>query len=756
MLPYIKPGKTISRLNIPRIPQQTTAGGALRFPFTIISESGPFTRIIQAQIESDHGSIIKRVFLLLDKDSYPGANDQSNGMNNELVEQCWQEAYEHHDVDGSAILLADQIGEDGRIQQFQSLFYCQSREIFFHPPCPRCGNPLVLCKDDDLLISSGIPAYSQSLRRYLYCPECLRNTVRSDFYASAPHNTDPQFIKDLNQLITGFGSLDEAARDQFPCPFCPLHRECYDEGDLALTRIVPFSFYPFHLLILESASLNAFDFLAVLSGASFEELRDRLEATGQFGRIPYIDAVAQQAAQASPFLFDKDDRFFLEILYLKLSLLGQLARIVFSGITSCRNTCPDICLDRFWINLTNEENLLPFFWNFQVNLMDIGGAPLNHLPSAPPLSANYFLGTLWFHGLLGNQTLGGGEINAVLAKGLKRTDALTATFAETAVMDEHPHLFSPENIFWNPQENPVPQQWSGLWNDALGLGWALLKSAASGESRLSEDDFWKAYEKLREEIRNPLFQPGPVLAAEKPDTRADDAIHEILLKILSKWSAQTETPEEEFDETIVLTGDAPENTRPEQALEGELEKTVILPADRQSPDKPPHLPVNDEEDVLETVILSSEDIPAHPPSTIDDVIPETIMMRPDQNIPGICDAQQPVDTGAQEPPGVLEEDLDETIILNPGSGSNPVHTGAGGNDLPGGESAQTLSPPDQEGHRDVDLAETIILRSDAGDETVIMTPDQEVKDISDRGEKRDSADEDDFLAETIILKPDKG
>ena len=37
-----------------------------------------------------------------------------------------------------------------------------------------------------------------------------------------------------------------------------------------------------------------------------------------------------------------------------------------------------------------------------------------------------------------------------------------------------------------------------------------------------------------------------------------------------------------------------------------------------------------------------------------------------------------------------------------------------------------------------------------------MTPNHPPSDTSDRGDMPGSADEEDFLAETIILKPDKG
>ena len=756
------------RLHIPHISRQTTTGGSLRFPFILISESSPLTRIIQAQIDSDHGSPVKQVFLLLDKDSYLIPDGQNSTLNNELVELCWQRAYESYRADGSVILLADQIGEDGRIRQFQPLFYCQSRDTFFHPPCPHCGSPLTLCRDDDLLISCGLRAYSQSLQRYLYCQGCLNTSGRSDFYASAPDNTDPTSVKDLHQLITGFGSLDVAGDHEFPCPACPLKGECYGEQDLAFTRIVPFSFYPFHLLILDSATINAVDFLAMLSGASFEDLHQRLEANRLFGRIPCLEKVALQAATASPFLFEKDERFFLEILYLKLSFLGQLARIVFSGITSWRDTPLDICLDRVWISLTHQENLLPFFWNFQTSLMDIGTAPFDHPPTTPPLSNNYFLGILWFHGLLGNQALEAGDITTMLAKGLQRKDALTGTFAETVVVDEYPHLFGPENIFWNPHGKPLPKEWSCLWRDALGLGWALLRSAASGESRLSEEDFWKTFEDLREEIRNALLQPGPARTAQEADTSVNVAIHEILLQILSKWSAQPQHREETSEETVVLAEGTPAHIQSDQAIEAELEETCIVQSGQQSPDPTPRTGYGDEEDVLETVILSSDEVPALHPQNIDDDIPETVMMKPGENDPGILspEPRPPVsDSVAHETPGGIEDDLDETIILNPEHGSIPVHTRSGDNALHSGEPVQPSSCQEQEvpqgPDQDDDFAETVILGSDAGDATVILNQDQEAgqhSDTSDRGDTSGSTDEEDFLAETIILKPenDKG
>lgn len=658
LLPYINPDKNSPRLIIPRISQQTTPGGQVRFPFVLISDSGSFTRIIQAQIESDGGSIIKPVFLLLDAEEYHTANEEPGMLNNVEIENCRQHAYEKYSSESSIITLADQIGADGRIRQFQSLFYCASREIFFHPPCPNCGNPLTLCKDDKLLVSGGLAPYSQSLRRYLHCAQCSGNGADSGFYASMPESTDPPTVKDLYHLIKGFGRLEGGDIDDFPCPQCPSHDECYGNKDLALSRIRPFSFYPFHLFILEAASINAFDFLSLMSGASFPELEDRLGKNRQLGRIQYVESVSRRLAQGSPFLFEQDDRHFLEILYLKLTFLGQLSRLVLSDIDSYRHPDLGFRLDRVWVTLTQEHSLLPFFWNFHTSLIDIVGStsvPPRHA-AMPPLYANYALGMLWFSVLLGNRDRNPAELNKILAKGFQADDVLNTTIAEDNIPQEYSHAFTPGNIFWNPEELFLPEKWISLWRDTLDLGWALLKSSTAGDSSLSEDDFWKAFEGLREEIRETLLQKGPETAAEGRDTSHADAIHEILTQIISKWSAAPQAPEEDMEETLILSGGTPDHAQPGQGIEGEQEKTLILQTGQQSPDKTPGIRYGDEEDVMETVILSRDEISVKHSRNIEDDIPETVIMNPDKD-----DHDGPASQAKAD-----EEDfMTETIILKP-------------------------------------------------------------------------------------------
>ena len=71
-----------------------------------------------------------------------------------------------------------QSGADGILSPFASLFFCKEKGRYFHPPCPRCGRPLALCVDDAVLAAAGLPLYSRSLERHLYCEACAGSSAR--------------------------------------------------------------------------------------------------------------------------------------------------------------------------------------------------------------------------------------------------------------------------------------------------------------------------------------------------------------------------------------------------------------------------------------------------------------------------------------------------------------------------------------------------------------------------------------------------
>jgi len=683
LLPYITSDSTFS---IRLVPTEQ-----LQFPFVVISESGGFTRILKGELTSDHGSIVATVFLIMGRDCYRLAGTDQELMNNARIDQCWQRAYRHFSTDPNLITLSRQTGDDSSLVEFEPLLFCRETDAFFHPPCPRCGRPLELCKDDDLLGSLGLRLYTKSLSRYLYCRDCHQKNRPVDFYSYEPDGTDPDFVKDYHLLIEDLGALRKTIDDGFPCPRCPLHSECFSGEKRARARIAPFSFYPFHLLALKSPSINAHDFLALVSGAGIEDIRERMDRESQLSGLAFAESCCNDTAQSSPLLFEGDPRSFLEILYLKLSLLGQLARIIFSNAETLAYPDVALSLDRIWVDLQGKDSLLPYFWNFKARLIDIGqcSMPGPHLPKMPPSYGSYLLGSLWFQALVSNILHTNEEIHTALAEHFFRTDAINTVVDEDAGREKHAHLFSPDNIYWNPEDREPDQEWLELWAEALGLGWALLKSSASGDFTLTEDAFWQSFDRLRQDIRESLFLSAEKAAPRSRGFSADSAIHAILHDIMDTWSKPSQGLPDDMDQTVIISG------KPSQGAAQEIpEETVIL-----KPGQSPAHQHKDEEDVFETVILSSEDAAAGQPQVTEPEIPETVIIKPGQ-------------TDRQKPGEDFRQDA---------------------------SSHSTQEEPEA----------TIIQRKESPDETVVMRTPAQQSPAEDRSE------EEDLLEETVILSPQR-
>ncbi len=84
-----------------------------------------------------------------------------------------------------------------------------------------------------------------------------------------------------------------------------------------------FPFYPFYMLVFDAAVVKGVDFIPLLSGAGIQEI-PALKDT-----VPGAELDAGWAAHGgSGFLFENQDRFFLEVLYLKLSFIEKFVRML--------------------------------------------------------------------------------------------------------------------------------------------------------------------------------------------------------------------------------------------------------------------------------------------------------------------------------------------------------------------------------------------------------------------------------------------
>jgi len=588
-------------LRLSLITEDASALGKIPFPFLVITDSDPFTRLIEARMVTDTGSEIKRVFLLVQKDQYLLTKDELRPIGNQDIDAFWQSAFSLNESgkgNSSFITLARQIGQqqsegEGECQKrqggqkgcllpFQSLFFCKKRRLFFAPPCPVCGLPIQQCYDDTLLIKLGLQPYSTSLKRYLFCPLCVASGKSSDFYTFGLESFVSPLLKDRWDLIRGFRYLiknKDHLDHRFLCRECPDMQECYGMDSHFLTRIVPFSFYPFHMFIVEAMSIHALDFLALISGASLDELKTQLASRQELGRAGCLNAIRQYSPTSALMFFDQAEKYFLEVLYLKLSFLGEIIQKISTPSSgSGISIKPDLglSLDQIWINLGNKPSLLPLFWSFSVEILSLGEKPSENSSFSRilPSYGLHVLGLIWFYTLLVNRKQNISKVYQLLREAAANENGASSG----GCLGGYPsggclshQTFSPENIFWNPDGREISKSCHTLWEKSLNLGWSLLRASLHYSSQWSREEFWRQVETLRAEVKNALFQGNLSLGSQSgygseghvhprrvvnsknfldeyknsPEEN-NGAIHDILTRIIHKWREGVKAEKKSF------------------------------------------------------------------------------------------------------------------------------------------------------------------------------------------------------------------
>lgn len=690
LLPFVERSPGRFHLRFPLATQDPESLSNSSFPFILISDSDPIARIVAARVDTDAGDRVTSLFFLVQKDRYRLEKESLHPVTNVEVEKAWQcagAAYRRAGGESAPHFFEGQSGENGNPLPFAPLFFCKEKGRYFHPPCPRCGRPLALCDDDAVLAAAGLPLYSGSLERHLFCGVCT-GSGGGNFYAIEVGSGAPAILRDRITLVREFGRVGcgPTGETGFPCPTCPEREECFGPTLKALARIVPFSFYPFHAFAFDAMSLSAPDFIALLSGAPAETLAKRLESAGDRGRAALVRATGDEAV----LLFEHGERRFLEILYLKLSLLGEL----FDSLTSWKRPAlppgfhPSV--DRVWITLGAARNHLPRYWNFRANLLDIvryreeGSSD----PGAPGRDDLRFLGVAWFETLLVNAKQDGVAVRTALSERL-RHPAQGEASPFSGGRDPGSPFFA-GNLFFDPPSEPLSDGTAELWDGALATGWSILLAGEGKESERGRETVMAEIRALRARVRTRLFE-GVVPASSVESAAqtmksepfasgdaADAAIAGILDGILRKWSAETSsTVVSPSPETKV----SPSRPRPAPpAADDFLVKTVVLGA-------PPAAPAS----------LSA---PASPPR-FDDTIEKTMILRPGNLPPAPPHAAAP-----PPPPPVADDFLDRTVILGPGrSGVVPSTV----------EKAQAAkepgSPPASDPESELDLEKTVILKA---------------------------------------------
>ena len=672
--------------------------------FVTNSSVDPLSKLFFAQLRTDAGTVVKNIILLSQQDQYHVSEQTLWPLNNVDIDNAWQELF----LTGSKskrIELSCQSDSDGRLHKLSSLFFCSRSRHYFIPPCPACGSPLLLCCDDELLKKSGLSPYSTTLKRYLYCPSCCQNNSGT-FYAYESSDTDPVTVKDRWGLIHDYKTriADQADNSALPCATCSFRAECADSGSDFIFKIIPLFFFPTGLLIIERPTLAATQFLPLLSGMNQTQWIQQKENEKGHSRESALPRLS--GGREDGFYFRNKPQFFLEILYLKLSFLGEVVsklRTDFSNILYFRDLCS---IERIWVDVTELANLLPTYWTFNLSFIDIFipkyKSVLSHRNISEGASIN--LGVLWFEALLVNERLDKRSVISILES---LFSGGTEKIELGQVVTSH-ELFHPENIFWDQHQEKIPFNALKLWERVLILGASLLQTPDQFQSHEAFDTLYSEIHNVSVEIRESLFNGGisadsAQASALRPENKEE--IVRVLALIKAELQAELE-PENETCETVVfsvghpaLIGSTPpaehayiESNNFEESADETCE-TVILPAAQ---------PVLQSE-------ASSLKVDAElqvPPKDIDETC-ETVVLPATHPVLHSDASALEVKSGLRAPPEHIDETC-ETVIL---AGRETVFNG---DNFPGSAPARTFADSSrgarQEENRD-DLTETVVLSS---------------------------------------------
>ena len=269
LIPYLNPGERGFFLHL--TDPGTGKEAQESHPFIqVIFESGPFSKILHTKIHADDAGTIESGFMLIQKDHYI-FSDVKEQLNNIDIEKNWQMAFSFYSQNRLAqppVVIPEQIDENGKLIPFLPLWYCRFKKVYFHPLCPVCGDPLKHCRDDDLLIKSGLPSFSATLQRYLYCP-CGADAGGKPavFYARKTTVDAPANVKSGDDLIYGFGMPAKQFDPAYPlpCSGCDQHASCFGPENKAFSRLAVFSFFPFYMIVFRTSGAFSTDLTAFLS-----------------------------------------------------------------------------------------------------------------------------------------------------------------------------------------------------------------------------------------------------------------------------------------------------------------------------------------------------------------------------------------------------------------------------------------------------------------------------------------------------------
>ena len=535
------------------------------FPFQVLDNSGKLARVIQGEIRLNKTITVKKLLFLVQRDNYLFEYSDLNPVTNSMLDKRWQHLISS-DTNSSAFHFTDIQKYIEEPCLFKSLFYCQKTKHYFHPPCPTCALELELCMDDELLKKNALPSYSNSLKRYLFCPKCISSHDQTIFYTYSKDASDPGYVKNRFDLIHDFNNLKVNSDHFFPCHTCQERMECYMSGEKADQRISFFSFYPFHMICFNDSDMTMEAFLPLLSGADIDEI----DVLREYGIALPDKQKLNTYSSKKAFFFNDDPMFFLEIIYLKLSLLRETARAVFIRSKQSKLYEFELSFKKLWIKLGDKESVLPYLWNFSVNILDVPDKKEHNHDILNGSNFSSYFASLWLYVFFTNKNQRSREIFQEAFKIVKQLNKQDLNSIDVVNFLNDNKVFQTHQIFWNKPSFILHSEHHDLWNKIVKLFFSLFTHGSNSSTKKGNNDvepILNDIDCIMDDIKKKLFNQKHIISKqyiqEKKETtslqqkKQEDSshheIHNILSRIKKRWEYETGDYDNDIMETFTLS-----------------------------------------------------------------------------------------------------------------------------------------------------------------------------------------------------------
>jgi len=367
-----------------------SAPAGVRSPWVSLAGSDDAARILLAAIRGGGDAVLVCALKLL-PDSPPGADSRAAWpeTNVDLEERWARERRRLSELRALSPYFPRLVEIDPALgslaEVLPPLLYCRPTRTFLRPPCPACRESLVLCRDDAWLSARGLPTFSGSPHRILFCPTCSRGAATPSVYTTSAVTTDlatvgspDSLLADLGRALRGTWSEEEgdgAVGDVAARAVRALGHAPGSGGPDFREVFLPFTFCGSPYLLTAASAFDLDGVADALGGRPLDEAGPGGQVRGTAVSVPWA-ALAPDAPPTRRLLFAPEGTGLdaVEVLLLKLTVFRQIVEALVEWYRAASRPHLDLHPRHLLFDVASDAGGLPAFWTLRARLHGVSSA----------------------------------------------------------------------------------------------------------------------------------------------------------------------------------------------------------------------------------------------------------------------------------------------------------------------------------------------------------------------------------------------